>query len=66
MLAPEQLWLQVFALFMLSVLIVISAGFIDSRINKQDRNTDIFNEIKLVLIMYHMIVFTDFVPEIET
>lgn len=53
-------------LFMSSTMIVITAGFIKARRKKADMVMDVFNEVKLVMIMYHMILFTDFVPVIET
>ena len=55
-----------FALYMLSIFIIIAAGHIDARISNYDRWMDIFNEGKLIIIMYHLMTFTDFVPDPET
>ena len=57
------LWLQMFSLFMLSIFIIISAGYIDARNSKFDRGMDVFNEAKIIFLMYHMMLFTDFLPD---
>ena len=53
-------------LFYTSIMVIIAAGHIKARKNKFDTFLDIMNETKLIVIMYHMILFTDFVPEFET
>ena len=57
------LWLQLLSFFLLSIFIIISAGFIDARDSKFDRVMDAFNEAKIILLMYHMMLFTDFLPD---
>ena len=64
--ASTHLWLQMYNLFMLSTFIIIAAGYIDARTRRYDRYMDVFNEIKLIVIMYHLMTFTDFVPAAET
>ena len=58
--------LQMFVCFMSSVFFIIAAGHINHRNSKFDSRMDVFNEIKLIFIMYHMILFTNFVSEPET
>lgn len=55
-----------FVLFMLSVAMIISGGYVNARESNFDKGMDTFNEVKLILIMYHMMLFTNFVPDIET
>ena len=55
-----------FMLYMTSVCIIISAGHIKVRVSAFDRNMDLFNEMKLIWLMYHLMLFTMFVPEVET
>lgn len=56
------LWLQMFVLYMFSVALIIAAGHLDARKSRFDRQMDIFNEAKLIIIMYHLMLFTDYVP----
>mmetsp|Transcript_13181 Transcript_13181/g.17922 ORF Transcript_13181/g.17922 Transcript_13181/m.17922 type:complete len:291 (+) Transcript_13181:2003-2875(+) len=65
-LTNEHLWLQMLTLFMLSILLIIVGGWTNARKDRFDRNMDMFNECKLIYIMYHMMLFTDFVPQPET
>ena len=58
--------MQGLLLFMSSVFVIIAAFYIKARNTKFDQRMDIFNEIKLIVVMYHMILFTDFVPDPET
>ena len=37
-----------------------------ARISIFDRRMDYFNEIKLIIIMYHLLTFTAFVPDIKS
>ena len=55
-----------FVLYMSSVMIIIATGFINVRTSSFDRKMDIFNEVKLIFVMYHMMLFTDFLPDPET
>lgn len=50
---------------MTSLFLIVGLGYIDVRTSKFDRMMDIFNEAKLIVIMYHMILFTDFLPDPE-
>jgi len=51
---------------MTSISMIIAGGFINARNAKFDRNMDTFNEAKLIVIMYHMMLFTDLLPDPET
>ena len=53
-------------LFLTSTALIISAGYFRTRNTSYDRIMDIFNETKLMVIMYHLMLFTMYVPEIET
>ena len=55
-----------FTLYMQSIMIIIAGGYIKIRKTNFDRNMDTYNEVKLIFIMYHMMLFTDFVPDPET
>ena len=41
---------------------IVAAGYIRVFRDSYERRMDAFNEIKLLLLMYHMMLFTDFVP----
>ena len=56
-------WLQLISLFMISIFIIIAAGYSDARDSRFNRNMDIFNEIKVMCIMYHLMLFTHFLPD---
>ena len=60
--ASEQLWLQMLVVFFSSVTLIIAATITKARNTNFDRRMDIFNESKLILLMYHMIMFTAFIP----
>ena len=64
--AQTHLWLQMQVLILSCLMMVIGAGYIDARTSRFDKLMDNFNEVKLVFIMYHMVLFTDFVPAPET
>ena len=61
----DQYWLQMFTLFMSSVFLIICNGYTNARTNSYDRKMDRFNEIKLIILMYHLMLFTQFVPDVE-
>ena len=65
-LTPYQLWLQMFVLYMTCVGMIIIGGHIRVRTTRFAKGMGYFNEMKLILIMYHLMLFTDFVPAIET
>lgn len=44
----------------------MAAGYINARKRSADRWMDIFNEVKLIFIMYHLMTFTDFVSDPKT
>ena len=62
----QHLWLQMFVLYMSCVAIIIAAGSIKARKKRFDQRMDVFNEVKLIVIMYHMMLFTMFIPDAET
>ena len=48
---------------MTSVIILITNGYIRAREKKFDQKMDAFNEVKLMIIMYHMMCFTLFIAD---
>ena len=52
-----------FALYMLSVFLIIASGYINVRRTNFERRMDVFNEVKVIIIMYHLMLFTDFLPD---
>jgi len=64
--APTHFWLHFLTLVMSSIFVIIASGYIDARTSRFDRLMDVFNEAKLIVIVYHLCLFTDFVPEPET
>lgn len=61
----KHFWLQMSILFNTSIFLIMIGGHINARKNKYDRNMDLFNEIKLIFIMYHMMLFTMFVSDVD-
>ena len=61
----DSLWLQIQAVFYLSIIMIILGGTLNVRNSSYAKKMDIFNEVRLILIMYHMILFTMFVPELD-
>ena len=49
-----------------STILIITSGYVKYRKTKYDQKMDMFNEAKLILIMDHMILFTPFVPDLDT
>mmetsp|Transcript_46320 Transcript_46320/g.61322 ORF Transcript_46320/g.61322 Transcript_46320/m.61322 type:complete len:231 (+) Transcript_46320:378-1070(+) len=64
--ARNHLWLQMLVVFMTSVTLIIAASYTNARERAYDRRMDIFNEVKLIFLMYHMVLFTAFVPDAQT
>ena len=62
----EQLWLQAFIGFMSSICMIIANGHIKAKASSYDQKMEAFNEVKLIFIMYHLMLFTDFGPDPET
>ena len=62
----KHLWFQILVAFMTSVTLIIAVNYSEARAKTFDRRMDIFNEVKLIFLMYHMILFTAFVPDAET
>lgn len=65
-LASTHLWLQMLNLIMMSIFIIIAEGYINARKSNFDRNMNLYNEAKLIFIMYHLILFSDFLPNPES
>ena len=53
-------------LFMTSIFCIIINGYCDARNTKFRKNMDAFNEMILIVLMYHLLLFTIFVPDPET
>lgn len=62
----DQLWLQLLVLTMSSIFIIIANGHIKAKTSKFDQRMEAFNEVKLLLLMYHMLCFTELGPDPET
>lgn len=60
----EHFWLQMIVLFNSSILLIIAGGHINVRNSKYDGNMDTFNEVRLIFIMYHMMLFTMYVSDL--
>ena len=65
-LARFHLWLQMFIFFMTAIMLIIAASYTEARKTAYDKKMDVFNEVKLIFLVYHMILFTAFVPDHET
>ena len=52
-------------LYVTCLLIAAIGTFTRAKMTKFDRNMDIFNEMKLMVIMYHMMCFSGLVPDPE-
>lgn len=55
-----------FGLFMSCIMMIIANGSTKVRDSQFQAKMDFFNEIKLMLIMYHLILFTDFISDVDT
>ena len=62
----EGIWLQFMILTLTSTALIIIAGFTNPQKTTYERRMERFNEVKLIFIMYHIICFTDFLPDPET
>ena len=58
----DSFWVQMVVFFATECFMLIASGFIRVRKNSYDAGMDLFNETKLIVIMYHIMMFTDFVP----
>lgn len=65
-LKQESLQMQSVWLYLSSIIVTAAAMTIKAKRTNFDRRMDMFNEIKLLFIMYHMILFTDYVDKLET
>lgn len=54
------------ALYATSLIVAASQAYTLARDTKFDRAMEIFNEVKLIVIMYHMMYFSDLGPDPET
>ena len=62
----EDLGLQTSALFISCLCIAAAGAFIRTKESAFDRAMEMFNEVKLIVIMYHMMFFSEFGPEPES
>ena len=60
------LWLQLMVIYNSSVFLIITSGYIKVRNSKYGDRMDKFNEIKIIFIVYHLMLFTMLVPDPET
>ena len=61
----EQFWLQMMFLFNYSIFMIIIGGTTESRSTQSAKKMDLFNEFRLIMIMYHMILFTMFMSDLD-
>ena len=59
----DQLWIQTVALQSTTLSFMVIICFIRARISRYDRMIDIFNQAKLLLLLYHIIVFSSLVGD---
>ena len=62
----EYIWSQGLVLFMSSIFCIIINGYSNARNTKFRKRMDTFNEMILIVLMYHLLLFTMFVPDPET
>ena len=62
----EGLWAQILICIMMSVFLIISAGTLNPSLSRADMYMERFNETRLIIIVYHIMCFTDFIPDSET
>ena len=60
--AVDHLWLHMMVLFMSSIWCIILTGYTKIRVTKFHNAMDVFNEIKIILMMYHLMLFSGFGP----
>ena len=51
------------ALYVSCLIVAACGAFIDAKVRRFDRMMDMFNEVKLIVIMYHMMCFSSLVPD---
>ena len=59
------LWLQSLCFFLTSITIMTATHYTQARNTAFDQRMDVFNEAKILILMYHMIIFTEFVDDPE-
>ena len=59
----QQIWLQLTSVFVTSQALIIIANTIRTRETKFQKCMDILNEVKLTILMYHMINFSAAGPD---
>ena len=62
----SQLCLQLLVMYMTSFSMMVIATYTQARSTSFTRKMDIFNEVKIIFLMYHMICFTPLVPDANT
>ena len=58
----KNFWAQFTVFFVTQTFMVAAAGFVQVRKSRSQQAMDFFNEMKLFAVMYHIMLFTDFVP----
>ena len=48
-----------------SLILIVLVGYACARTNTFDRRIDYFNEVRLLLILYHILTFTALVPDAQ-
>lgn len=51
---------------MTCIVLIIVGGLTNPLKTRYESNMFYFNEVKLIFIMYHIVCFTDFIPDPET
>ena len=64
--ATQVLWLQILVTTLSCLAMIVTIGYTKARLTNFDRRMDLFNEIKMLIITYHIMLFSPFVPDIPT
>jgi len=59
-------YLQIMGLMYLSMAVIIILGLSEPFKTKKANRIEIFNEVSTMFVVYHLMIFTDFVPKVET
>lgn len=65
-LTPNAFFVHIFTLMMTIVAMLVVNGYVTgARSSRLDQRMDAFNEVKLMLVAYHLFFFTDYLPDPE-
>ena len=61
----DHFWIQMTTMFVGTIGMIMVEEYVQPRTNNFTKRMDIFNEVKLTFILYHLMMFTDFVTDDE-